>query len=190
MQEAIAAGLNHATHLFNAMSALHHREPGVVGAVLMSEKVRAEIIFDGIHVAEEMVELAYRLKGSKGLILITDSIRAKGLGDGEYELGGQKVLVDEGVPRLPDGTLAGSVLKMNDAVKRANKLVQGNLLDLVRLSSLNAAEALKVDHKKGTLAVGMDADIVVLDKDFQIQLTVCRGKLGYITESSSSISCI
>ena len=183
MQEAITHGLTHATHLFNGMPALHHREPGVVGAVLLSESVRAEIIFDGVHVAEEMVELAYQLKGSKGLILITDSIRAKGLGDGEYELGGQKVLVNEGVPRLADGTLAGSVLKMNEAVKRAHKLVHGNLSDLVRLSALNAAEELGIDDKKGTLDVGKDADIVVVDKDFQVQLTVCRGQVAYISES-------
>lgn len=118
VKEAIEAGVTHATHLFNGMRGVHHREPGVVGAVLMHDEVVCELIVDGTHVAPEMVRFAYRNKGKEGLIVITDAMRAKCLGEGEYELGGQRVIVQGQQATLQDGTLAGSILKFKDAVKK------------------------------------------------------------------------
>lgn len=179
VRKAIQMGLTHATHLYNAMSPLHHREPGVVGAVLLHDEIMAEIIFDGIHVREEMVQLAYNSKGSRKIQLITDSIRAKCLRNGKYDLGGQEVTLKDGEARLANGTLAGSALKMNDAVRRAQRLEHCGLHDLVCISSKNAAKELGVDDRKGTLAIGKDADIVVLDSECNVQKTFCRGKLIY-----------
>ena len=115
--EAIKAGANHVTHLFNGMRGLHHREPGVVGAALLHEELLAEIIVDGIHIVPEMVKLAYQQKGKQGIILITDSMRAKCLKNGVYDLGGQAITVSDEKALLDGGTLAGSILKFSDGVK-------------------------------------------------------------------------
>nr|WP_051331142.1 N-acetylglucosamine-6-phosphate deacetylase [Aneurinibacillus terranovensis] len=187
VKKAVSAGLTHATHLYNAMRPMHHREPGVVGAVLLEENTMAEIIFDEVHVSKEMVQLAYQLKGSRKLQLITDAMRAKCLTSGEYDLGGQKVTVQGNQARLADGTLAGSVLRMNHAVKNASTLVGCSLHDLVRLSSGNAAEELGVFARKGSLAVGKDADIVILNSDFNVQTTFCRGKIRYSVNKERDI---
>ncbi|MCA0985144.1 N-acetylglucosamine-6-phosphate deacetylase [Halobacillus yeomjeoni] len=174
VKQAAENGLKHATHLFNAMRPMHHREPGVVGAVFLSEDLMAEIIFDRIHVAQEMVELAYKNIGSDRMILITDSMRGKCLQNGTYDLGGQHVHLKDGEARLEDGTLAGSVLKMNEAVKNMSQLGVSPL-DLMKMSSWNAAKSLGVDDRKGSIAAGKDADLVIMDKDFNIKQTYCRG---------------
>ncbi|MDQ0339333.1 N-acetylglucosamine-6-phosphate deacetylase [Caldalkalibacillus uzonensis] len=179
VSQAVQYGLSHAAHLFNAMRPLHHREPGVVGAVFLHPDITAEIIFDHVHVKQEVVQLAYNIKGPEKMILITDAIRAKGLGDGAYDLGGQTVTVKENRALLADGTLAGSMLKMNEAVRHASRLNGCDLVDLVKLSSLNAAHKLGIAHRKGSIAPGKDADLVVLDQDFNVQQTICRGQLIY-----------
>lgn len=173
MIQAIAEGVSHVTHLFNGMRGMHHRELGIVGASLLDKRVQVEIIYDGIHVRDEMVELVYRLKGSEGIILVTDGMRAKGLSDGEYELAGQKVVVRNKEARLESGVLAGSTLRMNEAVRRASSL--GDLGDLVRMSSLNAAIKLGIEKRKGSIERGKDADLVIVDSEFGVWKTYCRG---------------
>ncbi|MDQ0225926.1 N-acetylglucosamine-6-phosphate deacetylase [Bacillus sp. 7586-K] len=177
--DAMKAGASHVTHLFNQMRGLHHREPGVVGATLLHDELKAEMIVDGIHVRPEMVHLAYKQKKSDGLILITDSMRAKCLKNGTYDLGGQEVNVEDGTAVLSDGTLAGSVLKLGHAVKNIIHYTGCSLKEAVKMASENPAKQLNIFERKGSIAVGKDADIVILDEHYDVQMTFCRGKLAY-----------
>ncbi|MFK9095089.1 N-acetylglucosamine-6-phosphate deacetylase [Bacillus salipaludis] len=182
--EAIEAGANHVTHLFNQMRALHHREPGVVGAAFLRKELIAEIIVDGVHVHPEMVNLAYKNKQSDGLILITDSMRAKCLKNGMYDLGGQEVIVKDGKAVLADGTLAGSILKLGHAVKNILTYTGCSLEEAIQMASVNPAKQLNVFDRKGSIAVGKDADIVILDGNMEVYMTFCRGSLSYKKEEN------
>ncbi|WP_455662005.1 N-acetylglucosamine-6-phosphate deacetylase [Pradoshia sp.] len=177
--EAIALGASQATHLFNQMTGLHHRDIGAAGASLMNENIYAELIVDGIHVSPEMVNLSLKLKGVDRTILITDAMRAKGLSDGKYDLGGQDVFVKGKEARLEDGALAGSILKMNDALKNMVAFTGCSLRDAVQMAAVNPAKQLNIYDKKGSVAVGKDADLVILDQDYQVRTTICRGKIAY-----------
>ncbi|RFU61992.1 N-acetylglucosamine-6-phosphate deacetylase [Peribacillus glennii] len=176
--KAIKEGTLHITHLFNGMTALHHREPGVAGAALLMEEVKAEIIADGIHVSPEMVKLAYKQKGVHGLILITDSMRAKCLTESTYKFGGQNVHVKDGKAILPDGTLAGSTLMMDQAVRNMLAYTDCSLEDAIQMASENPAKQLNIFDRKGSITKGKDADLVVLDKNNQVYLTLCRGRIA------------
>ncbi len=176
MQEALENGLSHATHLFNGMRPLHHREPGVVGSIYLSSSIKAELILDGIHVRPEVARLSHQVLGSDRLILITDAIRGKGLGNGTFDLGGQEVSIHEGEARLSDGTLAGSVLKMDEAVRRLLTFPAVTWPDVVKMTSQNAAASLGLHDRKGKLAEGYDADIVIMSEDGHVIKTFCRGE--------------
>lgn len=175
VEAAVEAGANHVTHLFNGMRGMHHREPGVAGSALLFEKIMLEMIADGIHIHPEMVKLVMKAKGVDGVILITDSMRAKGLQDGTYELGGQEVTVADGKAVLADGTLAGSILKMDDAVKNIIGFASVTLEQACKMASTNPAKQLKVFDRKGSIAPGKDADLVVLDENLNVKQTYCRG---------------
>lgn len=179
---AIDAGANHITHLFNQMRGLHHREPGVAGAALLRNELIAEMIVDGVHVRPEMIELAYRLKRKEGLILITDSMRAKCLKNGQYDLGGQQVNVRDGKAFLDDGTLAGSILKLGEAVKNILTFTGCSLEDAIEMTSVNSAKQLNIYDRKGSIAEGKDADIVILDDQLEVYMTICRGKVAFKKE--------
>lgn len=169
----------HGTHLFNQMSPLHHRDVGLPGAFLLHDTHLVEIIADGIHVSDEMVRLVYKLKGASGIALITDSIRAKGLPDGPSELGGQEVFIQSGEARLADGTLAGSTLKMNEAFRRMREVTGCSLEEAVAMTATNAAKSLKLEDRIGAILPGMDADLVVMDAQYEVQLTICKGVIVY-----------
>lgn len=154
-------------------------EPGVVGAALLHDGLMAEIIVDGLHVNPEVVKLAYRQKGKDGLILITDAMRAKHAGEGDFELGGQKVMVKDGMAKLEDGTLAGSVLTMNDAVKNSMEFTGCSLEEAITMAAVNPAKQLNISKRKGNLSIGKDADIVILDKDNSVVATFCKGTLSF-----------
>ncbi|WP_205173340.1 N-acetylglucosamine-6-phosphate deacetylase [Bacillus pakistanensis] len=186
VKEAIKAGVTHATHLFNGMRGIHHREIGVAGGVLMHPEVKCEMIVDGIHISPEMVKFAYMNKSSDGVILITDSMRAKCLGKGTYDLGGQEVNVDEDRATLENGTLAGSILKMKDAVKNMMSFTQCDLEDIIQMTSVNPAKQLSVFDRKGSIKAGKDADLVLLDEEHNIMKTFCRGKLSYSREKETT----
>jgi N-acetylglucosamine-6-phosphate deacetylase len=177
--EAIKAGANHVTHLFNGMRGLHHREPGVVGAALLHKELLAEIIVDGIHIVPEMVKLAYQQKGKQGIILITDSMRAKCLKNGVYDLGGQGITVSDEKALLDGGTLAGSILKFSDGVKNMLNFSGCRLEDTIEMVSINPAKQLNIFDRKGSIAIDKDADIVVLNDQNEVALTYCRGVLSY-----------
>ncbi len=177
--EAIEAGASQVTHLYNQMRGLHHREPGVVGAAFLRDELTAELIVDGIHSRPEMVELAYRNKSADKLILITDSMRAKCLKNGVYDLGGQEVSVADGKALLKDGTLAGSILKSGDALKNMIHFTKCTLEEAVQMTSANPARQLGLSDRKGSIAAGKDADIVILDDSLNVYMTFCRGKVAF-----------
>ena len=173
----IAAGATHVTHLFNAQTPLHHRNPGVVGAGLL-ENVTTELIADTFHVHKGLFELIARIKGDN-LVLITDCTRAGGMPDGEYTLGGQKIIVNGIECLLEDGTIAGSVLKLNSAVKNFRDNTNLPFWKVVSAASLAPARAIGVDNRKGSLQAGKDADIIITDGDFNILKTIIGGEVRY-----------
>jgi N-acetylglucosamine-6-phosphate deacetylase len=179
MMSAIQAGASHVTHLYNGMRGLHHREPGVLGTALIQDELTVEIIADGVHIRPEMIRLAYQQKGKDKIILITDSMEAKWLGSGTYDLGSQEVTVADGKATLPDGTLAGSILKMNKAAQNMIEFTGCFLEDVVQMASVNPARQIGVFDRKGSISAGKDADLVVLDHAGEVKMTFCRGKLAY-----------
>ena len=177
-EAAFDAGASHVTHLFNAMTGLNHREPGVVGAALTDDRVSCELIADTFHVDKALFPLVARQKGEK-LVLITDCVRSGGMPDGEYTLGGQKIYVRGIECRLADGTIAGSVLTLERAVKNMWDYAGLPLHEAVNMASLSPARVLGIEAHKGTLNPGGDADIVVLDRDFHIKRTIVEGRTVY-----------
>lgn len=178
MKEAVRHGATQGTHLYNQMRPFHHRDPGVVGGVLLLDEMKAEIIVDFIHMHKDAVNMAYRLKGADGIILITDAMRAKGMPYGDYDLGGQMVHVSESGAHLSNGALAGSVLKMDQAVRNMQLITNCTLEELVKMSSYNAAKQLKLTNK-GQIEQGFDADVVILDEQLMLQQTIKAGKVIY-----------
>lgn len=179
MAEAVKAGATHVTHLFNGMRGMHHRDPGVAGAALLFKELKIEMIADGIHVVPEMLDLSLRTKGTDGVILITDSMRAKCLKNGNYDLGGQEVSVADGKALLADGTLAGSILKMKDSLQNMMEFTGISLEEAVKLASENPARQLNIFDRKGSIAPGKDADLVVLDSKHEVAMTFCRGVASF-----------
>ena len=175
--KSVNAGVKHATHLFNAMTPLAHRAPGVVGAALNSD-ISCEVIVDTFHVDASLYNMLWKLKGRK-LCFITDCLPAGGLPEGEYTLGGQKIIYKGIVCRLEDGTVAGSVLKLNKGVWNVYTNSDIPLYECVNCSSLNIAETLGIEKKKGSLEIGKDADIIIADSEFNIEKTIIGGCIRY-----------
>lgn len=177
VEMAVAAGARCVTHTYNAQRPLHHREVGVVGAAMLNDKLYCEAICDGIHLSAPAVRLLWKTKPRGKLILISDALRAKNMPNGCYtELGGQPTVVENGVARLPDGTLAGSVLKMNTAVKNAMGFMGTDLAEAVRLATENPAKNLGVFDKMGSIAVGKAANLAVVDGEMNVYRTIRNGK--------------
>lgn len=174
---AFDAGARHMTHLFNAMPVLHHREPGPIAAGAERNDVTAEIIADGVHIHPAMVRLAFALFGDDRMILISDSLRACGLGDGEYELGGQQFFVKGNRATIANGSLAGSVSDVMACMRTAVRTMGIPLTSAVKAATVNPARALGLDGKLGAIAPGYQADAVVLDRDLNIKHVVLRGKV-------------
>ena len=175
-QAAIDAGATSGTHTYNAMTPLTHRAQGVVGAVMINDSVYAELILDGVHVNYAAAKALLRTKGKDKLILITDSLEAAGLENGKYLLGNQDVYVKDGEARLIDGTLAGSIVSMNVAVKNAYEHLGLTLNEAVNLASYNPAQSLN-EPLLGEIKVGNYADIIFFDDNIQIQQTMIKGQL-------------
>lgn len=173
----VNAGVKHATHLFNAMTPLQHRAPGVVGAALNSD-VSAEVIVDTFHVDASFYNMLWKLKGRK-LCFITDCLPAGGLPEGEYTLGGQKIIYKGIVCRLEDGTVAGSVLHLNRGVWNVYTNSDIPLYECVNCASLNPATVIGMDKTKGSLDTGKDADIIITDADFEVKKTIIAGEIKY-----------
>ncbi|MEP7358515.1 MAG: N-acetylglucosamine-6-phosphate deacetylase [Anaerolineales bacterium] len=179
IQAAVGRGLRHATHTFNAMRPFGHREPGTAGAVMALPEVRCELIADTIHVHPAAIKILFDVKGPAGVILITDAIRAAGQPDGDYALDDRPVTVRDGAVRLPDGTLAGSVLTMDAALRNSLAATGRPLRELWRAASLNAAQAIGLSASKGSLEAGQDADLVLLDAQHNVCFTIVGGEIVY-----------
>ena len=175
--EAISQGASHVTHTFNAMSPLHHREPGVVGAA-MNTPVSCELIVDNIHLHSAIPEIMYKIKGIDKIILVTDAMRASGMPEGNYALGGRQVFVKDGKAALATGALAGSILTMNTALKNFIKITRLPLEEAIKTVTVNPARVIGAD-RKGSLKPGTDADLTVFDSDFNIISAFVKGRCVY-----------
>jgi len=172
-KKAIEKGASRATHLFNAMRKIHHRDPGLIIALLENESVYIELITDFIHLHPSIIKFVINHVGTRRIVLISDSISATDLPDGEYSLGGLKVSVKEGIARLRDGTLAGSTLTLDKALKNMYSLGY-SLNDITRMLSLNPALSLKI-HDLGDIRPGYKADFIVLDNELNVKATIIKG---------------
>lgn len=177
-KEAFACGCSHVTHLFNAMTPLNHREPGVVGAALTSD-VFTELIADTIHVNKQLFQFVLDNKGKQKMVLITDSMRAGCMKDGQYDLGGQAVFVKDGAARLESGNLAGSVLTLNKAIYNFCQNTNATLDEVIHMASLNPATSIGVADRKGSLEIGKDADIAIFDEEMNCYLSIVEGREVY-----------
>ena len=174
-QAAVKAGASHATHTFNAMRPLDHREPGIVGEVLSNDGLSADIIVDGIHVDPAVVKVFLRAKGRERAVLITDAISATGMPDGRYQLGPIEVDVKDG--KCTSGnSLAGSVLTMDRAVRNVTKFSEWSLRDAVRAATLNPARAVGLADRHGVLTQGAEANFIVLNSSGDVLKTIVRGR--------------
>jgi N-acetylglucosamine-6-phosphate deacetylase len=174
-KDAVKAGARHATHTFNAMRPLDHREPGIIGEVLSDDRITADIIVDGIHVAPEVVKVFLQAKGRERAVLITDAISATGMPEGRYQLGPIEVDVKDG-KCTANGSLAGSVLTMDRAVRNVTRFSDWSLRDAVRAATLNPAQAVGLTAHHGALKPGADADFTVLTSTGEVVKTIVRGR--------------
>lgn len=177
--QAVHQGVSHATHLFNGMKGMHHRDPGVVGAALLHDDVHVEIIPDGIHFHPDLLKMIVKMKGLQNVLAITDGMRAKGMPDGEYDLGGQQVIVRDGKCLLANGSLAGSIVTMNQARLNLAQWLNISIHEQLQITSINQAKRLGQFDRKGSIKAGKDADIVVIGQDGEVVLTICRGAIAY-----------
>jgi N-acetylglucosamine-6-phosphate deacetylase len=176
-QAGFKRGINHCTHLFNASSGVCHRNPGLATAVLLDPEVSAELIPDGVHLKEEIVELAVKTLGKERIVLITDAIRAQGVEKSQVNLGGQQVFIQGNQARLANGQLAGSILKMNQAIAHMSRIPGVNFEQAIKMATLNPAKKIKMDHLIGSIAAGKQADMVLMDSNFNIEQTIIKGNI-------------
>ena len=176
---AFDAGLSHGSHLFNGMKSFHHREPGVVGALLTDSRATVELIVDGIHLHPATLRLTVNAKGVRNSVLVSDCIKPAGLPDGEYFVNDSKVVMNDGICMLPDRTLAGSIIRLNQAVQLMTK-AGFTIAEAVQMASTNPARVLGLTSI-GRLEKGCDADLVVLNRNFDVKLTMVQGRIVHET---------
>jgi N-acetylglucosamine-6-phosphate deacetylase len=177
--EAVKNGATSFTHCYNAMKGLHHRDAGTLGAAMLHDEAYVELICDLIHVSAPAIKILYKQKPKDKFILVTDSMEAKHLPDGKYQLGGQDVYVRDGAARLETGNLAGSVLKMNEAIRNCKETLEISLEEAIDFATINPARNLNISNKKGSIKVGKDADFAIIDQDLNVYETIRAGKTIY-----------
>jgi len=175
---AMEAGACFGAHIFNAMGGLHHRYPGIVGALLAEPGLTVSLIADGVHIHPALLNVVVKAKGPQGVCLISDGVAAAGLGEGEYYLGEQKVTADSNTVRLANGTLAGTALTLDQAVRNMVNLAGQPAAAALQMASTSPADLLGLSHK-GRLAPGCDADLILLDENLTVTLTMIKGKIVY-----------
>jgi len=173
---AFQAGANHAVHLFNAMPSFHHRDPGVIGAVVDSDHVYAELICDGVHIHPAMVRATFAMLGKERIVFISDSMRAAGMPDGRYTLGGLDVEVKgKKAVLVSDGALAGSASTLMDCVRTAVRELQIPLETAIACATVNPAKCLGLYEERGSINIGKKADMVLLDQDLKVRAVIKDG---------------
>ena len=182
---AVELGATQVTHLFNGMEPLHHRRPGAVGAALTLDSLRCQLIADNVHVHPAVLKLAVSIKGPERIILVTDAMRGTGMPDGEYSLGGLAVTVRGGVARIASGALAGSTLTLERALSNIMAAAELSLLEALSMATSSPALALRLEERKGAIAIGMDADLIVLDAEVKVLLTMVGGRVTYRRPSTT-----
>ena len=183
-QEALASfdkGVTSVTHLYNAQSRFHHRDIGIVGATLLRDGVKAEIIADFHHSSKEAIALLCKTKRKEDIVLISDSTEAKGLGEGaKAKLGSQEIHVQNGLALLENGTIAGSILRIDDALRNVSSVAKGySYSDIVNLATLNPAKNLRLDERLGSIAIGKEPSFALLDSSFHVLATIVNGTVAY-----------
>lgn len=174
-KQAFSAGASHVTHCFNGMRPIHHRDPGLIVAAFEEKHVSLQAIVDNVHLHPAIIRLMHTLKGPEGMVLITDALQAMGMGDGNYIFGGHHVTVEGGIARLEDGTLASSTVTMNEALRYTVE-TGISLIDAVQMASTTPANILGL-QQKGEISSGFDADLVLLDDEFQVLWTMVGGQI-------------
>jgi N-acetylglucosamine-6-phosphate deacetylase len=175
----IDAGITQATHLFNAMQSIHHRAPGPVPALLEAKSVFCQVIPDGVHLHPSIIRMIWPALGPDRFVSITDGVRSLGLPDGNYEYNGLKFESRDGAARYHDGTLIGTAVGLNMLVKRLAKFTGCSIDDALRTATKTAAHSIGIEDKKGEIAVGKDADIVIFDEDLSVWKTIVGGETVY-----------
>ncbi len=180
--DAVRNGFSISTHTYNAQKGLHHRDVGTLGAMMLSDNVSCELIADLHHVSANAIRILYRMKGKDKIALITDSMEAKGLPDGMYQLGGQPVVVKDGTARLENGTLAGSILHLNEGIRNVKNVLGISLEEAIDMATINPARNLKMENEIGSIKVGKKADFAIIDKDINVYKTIRDGEVIYSKE--------
>ena len=181
LDRALQAGARHLTHFMNAMTPLHHRAPGPVGWGLMHDDVTCDLIADGVHLDPSILKLILRMKSADRISLISDAIAAVGLGDGEYHIWGEKIVVNDGRTQNAHGSIAGSVITMLEAVRMMLSLGISEF-EAARMAALNPARLLQIDRDYGSIEEGKRADLVALDETLNVRLTIVGGKIVHFRE--------
>lgn len=176
---AIDNGAAQVTHIYNAMPPLHHRDPGILGACYLSNELKVQLIADCVHVHPATIQFLLKVKGEQGILLVSDAIPAAGKPEGSYEFAGKKINIKGGKAFLDDGTIAGSCLTMDLAIKNMIELAEIPIASAVRMGTLNPARVLRKDVNKGIIAVGKDADLVVLNRNYEVEMTMLQGEVVY-----------
>jgi N-acetylglucosamine-6-phosphate deacetylase len=184
-QEAIKLGVTHVTHCFNAMRPLLHRAPGPLAALAEAEWVRGELIADGVHVHPGAMNALVKLLGPERTVVITDALAGAGAHDAAFDFAGQPAQVIRGAARLADGTITGSVLTMDQALRNVLQMTEASLQQAVGMLTLNPAHAAQASHCKGRLQAGYDADLLIFDHTLTLQATICRGSVAFATSEWS-----
>ncbi len=177
--DGIQSGISHATHLFNAMNGMHHRLPGPIPALAEQESLTVQLIADGVHISPPMLRTARRIFGPDRIVCITDGIQALGLDDGIYTYCGRSYISRNGAARYDDGTLIGTSLPLNQIVRRYREYTDCSLSEAISTASLNPAKTLGIADRKGTLSVGADADVILVDEELNVWLTIVKGRIVY-----------
>ena len=177
--EGIKAGISHVTHLFNAMSPVHHRSPGPLVAIFENEEITVQLIADGVHIHPSVLRMAFEILGPERIVLITDGMQAMGLPDGQYVYNDVEYESKNGAARYKDGTLIGTALGLSELVKRLIRFTDCSLDVAVRTVTENPAGLLGIEDRKGSIAVGKDADLVLLEDDLSVRMTIVGGRIVF-----------